>query len=52
MTTCPVCKEAEGELECRGCGKMVCEDCLIGITSHNMVDEPYCKSCDEWRELQ
>ena len=53
MDYCHVCDKPSNELsKCEGCNQDVCPDCCVGITYHNMIDFPYCKTCEELSEMR
>ncbi|MED3575794.1 hypothetical protein [Cytobacillus praedii] len=48
MNYCHVCDEPKIDLtKCEGCNQDVCVDCCVEITPHNMVDLPFCKTCED-----
>jgi len=44
---CHRCEKTKSNLTiCEGCGRKVCAECCVEITPHNMVDFPFCKTCE------
>jgi len=47
-TICDNCGDEAKELyECRSCGNMVCDDCLVVYDQFNQIDYNLCKGCYE-----
>lgn len=44
---CAYCHDNEAEAQCEACGEDCCDDCLVALTVHNMIDYPLCKTCDD-----
>lgn len=49
---CDYCHKNEAKAQCEGCYEDCCDDCLVSLTVHNMIDFPLCKTCYEIQEDQ
>lgn len=51
MEYCHVCdKPKNGLVKCEGCDQNTCSECCVSLTIHNMIDFPFCKTCEETSE--
>lgn len=52
MIDCSRCEENKTDLvKCEGCNQPVCSECCVEITSHNMIDFPFCKNCEDLNKM-
>ena len=48
LKQCHNCNKQDDDIsKCKGCREYTCPDCCVGVTQYNMVDFPFCKTCDE-----